>query len=74
MRMMTNKPIRKLSAATLGGAVAILVIWGMEQALPTLLLDAPVKDAITLIVVFAVGYFTPPDAQDVPVETAAQRL
>ena len=48
------KPTRKVGAGALGGAVAVVAVWGMEFAV-----DVPgtVAAAIGVICTFAVGWF-----------------
>ncbi|MEO9528884.1 hypothetical protein [Roseibium sp.] len=64
MRMNTLMPARKVNAAAIGGALAVLVIWGIRSAWPELDIPQPVEAAITALIVFAAGYITPPSPAD----------
>lgn len=54
----TNKPVIKVAAAGLGGAVATIIIGIIEAAGGTV--DASLAAAIATVVSFGAGYITPP--------------
>jgi hypothetical protein len=59
----TKRPVRKVNAAGLSGAVATLVLWVVEATAATV--PAPVAAAITTVVAAATGYLVP-SAPDEP--------
>ncbi|KZM52011.1 hypothetical protein [Labrenzia sp. OB1] len=71
MRMQTNFPARKVSATAIGTAFITVVLWMLKTANPDLVIPEAVSAAITTMVVFAFGYFTPPGARDGVMETAS---
>jgi hypothetical protein len=59
----SKRPIRKVNAAGLAGAVATLVLWVVEAT--ALTVPAPVAAAITTVVAAGIGYLVP-SAPDEP--------
>jgi hypothetical protein len=53
----SKRPIRKVGAAGLSGAVATLVLWVIEATAATV--PAPVAAAITTVVAAGMGYLVP---------------
>jgi hypothetical protein len=53
----SKRPVRKVNAAGLAGAVATLVLWAIEATAATV--PAPVAAAITTVVAAGMGYLTP---------------
>ena len=64
MRMQTKAPSQKIVASTLTAAIVTAVAWGLEATIPDLKIPEHVQEAFTVILVFVVGYMTPPAARD----------
>lgn len=62
-RMMTNMPARKVTASSLGSALSVLALWGLEE-FGGITMPAKVEWAFVLSVTFLVGYFVPPAQRD----------
>lgn len=62
-RMLHNTPTRKVAAGSLGSAVTVLLLWGLEEVFQ-LKVPEGLHWAVVLVVTFAVGYFVPPAATD----------
>lgn len=70
MYKMKNKaPVRKVAASSLAAALTTLMVWGIGLVLPeTVLPDgvpSEIQGALLTVVVFIVGYYTPPSETDV---------
>lgn len=52
------KPVRKVAAGAVGGAVATILIWVLQESLGRSI-PGDVAAAITTVVVFLVSYITP---------------
>ncbi len=67
-KMSSSKPAQKVVAATLGAAVATIVIWILNSYVLKSPLPEAVAGAVTVIVTtlvtFLAGYFTSPAAAD----------
>jgi len=57
-RMASNRPAQKVVATSLAGAIATLIIWGLED-FAGLNLREGIDVAIVTIVAFAIGWLTP---------------
>jgi len=64
MKMATNVPARKVVVSTLAAAISTVLIWLLKTAMPDLVIPQGVESAITTILVFLVGYYTPPASRD----------
>jgi hypothetical protein len=53
----SKRPVRKVNAAGLAGAVTTLVLWVVEATAATV--PAPVAAAITTVVAAGIAYLTP---------------
>jgi putative flippase GtrA len=62
----TAAPVRKVAASGIGGAIATLVLWALAQ-FANFHPEPEVAAAITTVITFLVGYFTPPSPNDAPV-------
>ena len=68
-RTRTNYPTQKVTAVGAAGAVSIVLVWVLHQFAH---LDMPVEvaSAITTLLAFLAGYFTPPANGEVIEEPA----
>ena len=62
----SGAPVRKVAASGVGGALATLILWALAQ-FANFHPEPEVAAAITTVITFLVGYFTPPSAKDAPV-------
>ena len=62
-RMATPVPARKVIAASLGSAIATIVLW-LVESFGGLVVPPPVQAAVIVVVTFTLGYFVPPSAGD----------
>ncbi|MTI03235.1 hypothetical protein [Roseibium sp. RKSG952] len=63
-QMSTNLPARKVVFGSVGAAVATVFIYVVEEFLLGATLPGAVSAALITIIVFLVGYFVPPSAND----------
>lgn len=63
-KMKTNAPARKVVSGSLGAAVAGIVIYILNTHVLNEPLPIEVTGFVTTVVVFLVGYFVPPSAND----------
>lgn len=59
MQVKNFLPDRKVNAVAIGGAIATLLIWGIQTLWPNLEIPEPVVAAITTLIVFVISYLTP---------------
>lgn len=64
MKQITSLPTRKVNAATAAAAASEILIWFGETVIPNLAIPDSVESAITILLVFAAGYLTPPSSRD----------
>lgn len=66
MRTVSNRPIRKVAAATLAGALSAPLVWGLDAfALPPdKQIPAAVASALITLISTAIAYLTPPGPDD----------
>ncbi|WP_299847780.1 hypothetical protein [uncultured Paracoccus sp.] len=63
-RMATPTPARKVYASTIGAAMAVIIIYLIETFVTKGTLPEGVAAAITVVVTFLCGYYTPPSPVD----------
>lgn len=71
MKMKTGVPTQKVTASTLGAALTQVIIWGLENVMVVGDMPDQVEMALTTVVVFLLGYFTPPAQRDEIVRVAS---
>ena len=70
MEMRTSIPAQKVVAATIGAAVAEILLFFTAALWPDVAIPPEIRASITVLAVFAVGYLTPPAARDEVVSEA----
>ena len=72
IRMNSNVPARKVTAAALAAAVTQVLIWSVagQNGLRPMEVPPEVVTAITTIMAFAFGYLMPPSKNDLVVDAA----
>nr|WP_319385729.1 hypothetical protein [uncultured Roseibium sp.] len=68
MKMSSNVPARKVTAAALGSAFAQILFFIVNQVWPQVETTPALISAVTILFTFAAGYFTPPSARDTIVQ------
>lgn len=67
-KMISNTPARKVAASSLAAAITTLIVWVIGILVPETVLPEGVPNAIQgallTVVVFVVGYYTPPAEGD----------
>jgi hypothetical protein len=64
VKMNSAKPVRKVTAATIGSAVASILVWILnDYALPRPIPDTVVPE-IVMLFTFLAGYLTPPGPEE----------
>lgn len=76
IRMAGDAPAKKVVAASLGAALAQVVVWALVTFTSVDALPAGFEVSITVIMAFLLGYVTPPSERDqiVTVETTERAL
>ena len=73
MRMSTNVPAQKVIAASLGAALAQLIVHAISVYAPDVPVPPEVQAALTVVLTFAAGYLTPPAGRDTVVDESADK-
>jgi hypothetical protein len=60
----SSLPTQKVATGALAGAVSVILVWALRQ-FAGLELPAEVASACTMVLSFAVSYFTPPSDRDI---------
>ena len=63
-RMKTNRPSNKVIATALAAALTTIVIAVVKAIWPVVEITSEVQGAITTVLIFLVGYYTPPGNAD----------
>ena len=73
MRMSTNAPAQNVVAASLGAALAQLIVHATSVLAPEVPFPPEVQGALTVLLTFAAGYLTPPAGRDTVVDDSADK-
>jgi hypothetical protein len=72
LRTATAKPVRKVSAGALSGALVTVAVYVLNTYVlaPPQRIDGTVAAALTVLVTLLIAYLVPPSADDSPVPAA----
>lgn len=63
-RMESKTPARKVTVATLGSAVVVIVVWLVNEFVPGVEIPTEIKNALVVLATFGFGYAVRPGASD----------